>query len=119
MRCSFCTKPITATQRKQVKIDRDANGKPKGVLHNKCFYVRDKHSPQGTHIWGDKERARYSPTAPTAYDMATGKGVKRQEDSEDEHEALAARQAEIAEQEELEKRPSQWADWREPGSVDI
>ena len=87
----------------QPKPLREATGKLKAVYHYKCYMVWQKRLRPTTD-----ERGRWSADTPTAYEQAASMMNK------DDLTALAARQAEIAEQRALEQTPRGEDDWRDP-----
>lgn len=125
MNCAHCRKPITGADTKNPKkVVKDYNekGQLTGMRHIRCVNHERKMA--------NPIRVKRMAVAPDAYKMTQGQGRQNRDDLTPEalaaraaqgeaYEALRKRQAEIAEQRELEPSPSEFTDWRDPVTLDL
>lgn len=104
MKCARCPKSIRKSDMARAHFIYDDEGALISAFHHKCWHIAKRQA--------DLEQSGRT----NAPDIHTA--VRRT--SEDvQMEALRKRQKEIAEEREKEPRPEAWADWRDPGSIDI
>ena len=97
MNCTGCSKGI----KKNERVHRELDGKRlKALWHLKCWHTHLKRTR-----WAEQGRARETVTP---YD-----NIRVTLDDVQQREALAARQAELQEQRDLEDSPRRFDDWRQ------
>lgn len=103
MKCAQCRNGIPKQAERTAKIVFE-NGRLKAAYHANC--------------WASKQRIELLKATnrmpPSAYEMHSNN-----RDDREIAEALAKRQAEIAAERELEQRPDNWTDSRDPGTAEV
>lgn len=97
MRCIHCKLPVSNVEFKKAHVKRDDQGRLVWVMHNKCRLAVSK--------------PRHHEGTPTAYEAAA---QRRTADDIEAQQLLAARQAEVQQQREMDDDSRRWSDHRDP-----
>ena len=103
--CAGCRTGISPSEAKRARTEKDEDGRLKGVFHYKCWFKRAKIA---------RFKVEGRDTGPDAYEVS--RNYRNRDDlrlSAEDAEALARRQAELAEDRKKEAAPETSGDWRD------